>query len=58
MFYKDGLANGCRQLFLDYIWYEKFSAQFGLICIAQVKCGEPINIGCNRKVANGGSLSL
>ena len=29
MFYKDGLANGCRQLFLDYIWYEKFSAQFG-----------------------------
>jgi DNA polymerase-3 subunit alpha len=29
LFYKKGLENGCRELFLDYIWNELFSAQFG-----------------------------
>ena len=29
LFYSKGLKNGARKLFLDYIWEEKFSAQFG-----------------------------
>lgn len=29
LFYSKGLENGARKLFLDYIWEEKFSAQFG-----------------------------
>ena len=28
-FYNQGLANGCRQVFLDYIWKYCFSIQFG-----------------------------
>lgn len=29
LFYDKGLNNNCRQIFLDYIWNELFSAQFG-----------------------------
>ena len=29
LFYSKGLENGARELFLNYIWEEKFSAQFG-----------------------------
>ena len=46
LFYSKGLENGARELFLNYIWEEKFSAQFGLTKIAQVKFGEPRNLGC------------
>ena len=28
-FYQDGLANGCRQVFLDYIWNRQIAMQKG-----------------------------